>query len=133
MNNININIINLSEMGLEGANLVGFLNEALYTDCHSWLLVKDGNKHIAYEVEREFTPKFDGYYCYNNSDQRKAPLSLTGYSFEVKQRKDETWGHWIVDTWIGEPLKTATGKTKKKWIGLGKLHDYCAKFHDYNF
>ena len=129
----NINIINLSEMGLEGANLVGFLNEALYTDCHSWLLVKDGNKYIAYEVEREFTPKFDGYYCYNNSDQRYAPLSLTGYSFEVKQRKDETWGRWIVDTWIGEPLKTPTGKTKKKWIGLGKLHNYCAKFHDYNF
>lgn len=51
----NINIINLSEMGLEGANLIGFLNEALYTDCHSWLLVKDGNQYIAYEVEREFT------------------------------------------------------------------------------
>ena len=129
MNNIN----NISEFGIESANILGFLNEFLYTDVHSWVLVKNGDKFIAYEVERDFKPEFDGYYCINNSDQRSAPLSLTGYCFEVKQRKDETWGHWVLDCWCGEPLKTATGRSKKRWIGLGKIFDYSAKFHDYNF
>ena len=90
------NIKNISEFGLEDANILGFLNEFGYSDVHSWLLVKEGDILVGYEVERDFTPKFDGYYCYNNEEQRYAPLVLTGYKTEVTHRKVLSHCFWHV-------------------------------------
>ena len=139
MNNDMNKITNLAEMGLEGANLLGFLNKIGYSDCHSWLLVKEDGKLFAYEVERDFTPKYDGdnvYYCINNEAQRHAPIVLTGSKQEIIHRKVNgmsQFGKWIVETWLGEVLKTPTGRDKKKWVSFGDFRHYCSQFHDYNF
>lgn len=127
---------NLVEMGLENARILGFLNNAGYSDCHSWLLVKEGDVLVGYEVERDFKPKFDGHYCYNNEEQRYAPIVLNGGKVEVTHRKVKgmsQFGNWVVETWCGEPLKTPTGRLKKRWVGMGELRNYCCQFHDYNF
>ena len=133
------NIINLSEYSLENANVIGFLNKIGYSDCRSWLLVKEDGKLFAYEVERDFKPKYDEgnvYYCVNNEEQRYAPLVLNGSKIELLHRKVKglsQFGKWVVETWLGEPLKTPTGRDKKKWVSFGDLRNYCMKFHDYNF
>lgn len=130
------NIKNISEFGLEDARILGFLNEFGYSDVHSWLLVKEGDILVGYEVERDFTPKFDGYYCYNNEEQRYAPLVLTGYKTEVTHRKVKgisKFGKWVVETWCNEPLKTPTGRLKKRWVSMGELRDHSCAFYDHNF
>lgn len=153
------NITNLSSLGLNNAVVKGFLNKFLYTDCHSYALIESDGKFYAAELDRDFRPKFDSYYCLNNSDQRNAPIFATGSVVEVKKNSRGEWGRWVVEiNGIGfteadtkrEPSEgyvwhkladdsytlarlTKTGKKVKKWAKYGEFADYCAKFHDYNF
>lgn len=60
MTNTKSSIINLAEYGIDPASIAGFLNERLYSDCHSKLLYNvNGKKAMAVSVEREFQPEIE--------------------------------------------------------------------------
>ena len=160
MDNTKNSIINLTEYGIDPSTIAGFLNERLYTDCHSLLLYNvNGKKAMAIRVEREFTPDMDVYFCTNNIEQYRAPIKLTGEPFEVEQHRG-SWGKWCIDRvlgwWLTEEQKkttqlvegtiwhqvgewwcivrpTKTGKLPKKFHKYGQIEEHCGQFHDYNF
>ena len=135
MNNtyiLNNCVTNWEVKGIEDAEFYGFLNEYLGSDCHSFILVQKNGKFFAYELKRNFTPKFNGDYCYNNEEQCAYPLEIVGDGVEVKPRRGGTWGHWVVETWLGEPLRTPSGRLKKSWVDYGVLYEYSCQFTDYN-
>jgi hypothetical protein len=39
----------------------------------------------------------------------------------------------VVETWCNEPLKTPTGRLKKRWVNMGELRDHSCAFYDHNF
>ena len=111
------NTSNFIVKGIEDAEFHGFLNEYLGSDCHSFILVRKNGKFFAYELKYNFTPKFIEEYG-------ERPLEIVGCGVEVKVRKDGTWGHWVIDKWLGEPVRTASGRLKKSWVDYGFLHEY---------
>lgn len=97
MDNTKNSIINLSEYGIEPSTIAGFLNERLYTDCHSKLIYNvNGKKAMAVSVDREFTPDMDAYFCANNIEQYRAPIKIDGEPFEVENYRGN-WGRWNYD------------------------------------
>lgn len=119
------NIKNISEMGLENTDIIGFLNDISNNNCDTRLLVKEGDTLVAYELKREFTPTFNGHHCINNEEQRHAPLVLTGIKTEVEHRKVNflsQFGYW----------EEVAGENEKRWVSLGKVSEYCLMFHDYS-
>ena len=111
------NTSNFIVKGIEDAEFHGFLNEYLGSDCHSFILVRKNGKFFAYELKYNFTPKFMAEYG-------EYSLEINGCGVEVKVRKDGTWGHWVIDKWLGESVRTASGRLKKSWVGYGFLHEY---------
>lgn len=152
---------NLDEYGISIDDCTGFLNERLYSDCHSKLLYNvNGKKGMVVHVEREFAPEMDGYFCTNNIDQYRAEIKITGKPLEVEMHKGN-WGRWnydfiggmaprrdeyqpgnvvngmLVVEWGDDYVRFArllsSGKPAKKFYKYGTLERHCAKFHDYNF
>ena len=119
------NIKNISAFGIETANIIGFLNNIGNNECDTRLLVKEGDTLVAYELKRDFKPKFKEQYCINNEEQRHAPLVLTGNKIEVIHRKINLlsqFGYW----------EEVAGENEKRWVSLGKVSEYCLMFHDYS-
>jgi hypothetical protein len=152
----------LHEYGIDPASIAGFLNERLYSDCHSKLLYNvNGKKAMAVSVEREFTPEIEAYHCANNIEQYRAPIKLTGKPFEVELHRG-SWGRWNYDfvggmrprkstslkpgdvvngalivAWGDDYIRAArltpSGKPARKFYKYGTLEEHCGQFHDYNF
>lgn len=161
MDNTKNSIVNLSEYGIDPSTIAGFLNERLYTDCHSKLIYNvNGKKAMAVEVDREFRPEMDSYFCTNNIEQYRAPIKIDGEPFEVEFFRGN-WGHWCYD-FIGGLYPAAdkykpgdivngqlvvdwgypyirfarllpSGKPARKFHKYGKIEEHCGQFHDYNF
>lgn len=99
-------IINLAEYGIALDSIAGFLNNRLYTDCHSNLLYNvNGKKGMAVYVERSgFKPQVEpgGFmgHCTNNIDQYRADIKITGTPREVELYRGN-WGFWDYDFFGG--------------------------------
>lgn len=155
-------IVNLAEYGIELNSIAGFLNDRMYSDCHSFVIYNvNGKKAMAVEVEREFKPEWAGaYHCTNNIEQYRAPIKLVGKPFEVELNRGN-WGKWCNDfiggMWarrenekIGEVqdgymivewgdvyVRAArvlpSGKPARKFHKYSQIEEHCGQFNDYNF
>lgn len=156
------NIINLNEYNIDPSTIAGFLNERLYSDCHSFMIYNvNGKKAMAVSVEREFKPEWAGaYHCTNNIEQYRAPIKLEGNPFEVELNRGN-WGKWCYD-FIGGMFPAAdgykpgdivngllvvdwgdsyvrfarllpSGKPARKFHKYSQIEEHCGQFHDYNF
>lgn len=161
MDNTKNSIINLSEYGIDPSTIAGFINERLYSDCHSFVIFNvNGKKAMAVEVDREFKPEMDVYFCTNNIEQYRAPIKITGKPFEVVQHRG-SWGKWCYDflggffaatneckpgnvvngmlvvDWGHPHVRFArllpSGKPARKFKKYGQIEEHCGQFHDYNF
>lgn len=115
MDNTKNSIVNLSEYGIDPSTIAGFLNERLYTDCHSKLLYNvNGKKAMAVRVERTgFKPEWAGaYYCTKNIEQYRAPIKLVGEPLEVVLYRGN-WGRWGYD-YSGGPCPRHCGDIEYK-------------------
>lgn len=157
---MNNEIVNLKECGITKNDIVGFLNNRLYSDVESYVVTATDKPNVfkAAALEREFKPEFDGLCCKNNSEQSEAPLKITGEWEEIEFRRGK-YGKWVVDSIgvFGEEVAnklelkegttllklgedkytiaflTKSGKLKKKWVTFGVMSKECRCFHDYNF
>lgn len=164
MDNTINSVINLGEYGIDLSTCAGFLNDRLYSDCHSKLIFNvNGKKAMAVEVDREFRPDMDAYFCTNNIEQYRAPIKIDGEPFEVEFFRGN-WGRWCYDflgglcprfcgdkeykageiengalvvDWGDYYVRFArllpSGKPARKFHKYGQIEEHCGQFHDYNF
>lgn len=155
-------IVNLAEYGIALDSIAGFLNDRMYSDCHSFMIYNvNGKKAMAVSVEREFKPEWAGaYHCTNNIEQYRAPIKLVGKPFVVELNRGN-WGKWCYDfiggffaatneckpgnivndmlvvDWGHPYIRFArllpSGKPARKFRKYSQIEEHCGQFHDYNF